>query len=240
MFFTQNFRIGLSMLGQNVAISNKGLLSILQDVAEMHSASLGIGVTDIDKTNFSWALLNWKVKIISRPQYGETLNVKTWSRYSTKLYSYRDFEVYNASGDLLVIATSKWILIDAEKRKIAKIEDDLISKYEPENKSVFNIVELDKLDEPEHIDSSIEYKIRKADIDINNHVNNLCYVDIALEGFPGTTNEFNSINEFEIQYKHQIRLDDNITVSYSSENDGNCIVITSNNGERVHSIVKFK
>lgn len=240
MFFTQNFRIGLSMLGQNVAISNKGLLSILQDVAEMHSASLGIGVTDIDKTNFSWALLNWKVKIISRPQYGETLTVKTWSRYSTKLYSYRDFEVYNASGDLLVIATSKWILIDAEKRKIAKIEDDLISKYEPENKSVFDIVELDKLDEPEHIDSSIEYKIRKADIDINNHVNNLCYVDIALEGFPGTTNEFNSINEFEIQYKHQIRLDDNITVSYSSENDGNCIVITSNNGERVHSIVKFK
>ena len=140
MFFTQNFRIGLSMLGQNVAISNKGLLSILQDVAEMHSASLGIGVTDIDKTNFSWALLNWKVKIISRPQYGETLTVKTWSRYSTKLYSYRDFEVHNASGDLLVIATSKWILIDAEKRKIAKIEDDLISKYEPENKSVFDIV----------------------------------------------------------------------------------------------------
>ena len=240
MFFTQNFRIGLSMLGQSTYISNKGFLSILQDVAEMHSASIGIGVTDIDKTNFSWALLNWKVKIISRPKYGETLTVKTWSRYSTKLYSYRDFEVYNESGDLIAIATSKWILIDAEKRKIAKIEDDMISKYEPEDKSVFNIVELDKLDEPENIDCSIKYKIRKADIDINNHVNNLCYVDIALEGYPGSINDFNSITELEIQFKHQIRITDDITVSYSSENNENCIMITSKDGEKIHSIVKFK
>ena len=238
MFYTQDFRVGLSMLGQNIYISNKGLLSILQDVAEMHSASIGIGVTDIDKTNFSWALLNWKVRIISRPKYGETLTVKTWSRYSTKLYSYRDFEVYNATGDLVAIATSKWILIDVEKWKIAKLEDDLISKYEP--KSVFDLVELDKLEEPEKIDCSIDYKIRKADIDVNNHVNNLCYVDIALEGYPGSINDFNSVTDLEIQFRHQIRLNADITVSYSSENNENCIMITSNNGERIHSIVRFK
>ncbi len=240
MYFTHDFKITLSMLGKNIYVSNKGFLAILQDAAEMHSASIGCGVTDIDKTNYSWALLNWKVKIISRPKYGDVITVKTWSRYSTKLYSYRDFEILNSNGDIIAIATSKWVLIDVTKRKIAKLEPGFIDQYNPEERSVFGIVELDKLEEPQNYSSSVDYVIRKADIDVNNHVNNLCYLDIALEAYPEDSNEFNSCNEIEIQYKHQIRLDDNVTANYVLENGENYVVITSDNGNKLHSIVKFK
>ena len=239
MFFTRDFRIGLSMLGQSTYISNKGFLSILQDIAEMHSASVGYGVTDIDKTNYSWALLNWKIQFINRPKYGETLTIKTWSRYSSKLYCYRDFEIYDSNQKLIAIASSKWVLIDVSKGRIAKLEDELMELYNPENKSVFNIVEIDKISEPTSIDNTINYRIRKADIDVNNHVNNLCYVDIALEAFPGSTNEFNSCNNFEIMYKHQIRLDDEVDVSFTVQNNENYVVIKSDNGKKLHSIIKW-
>lgn len=239
MFFTRDFRIGLSMLGQSTYISNKGFLSILQDIAEMHSASVGYGVTDIDKTNYSWALLNWKIQFINRPKYGETLTIKTWSRYSSKLYCYRDFEIYDSNQKLVAIASSKWVLIDVSKGRIAKLEDELMELYNPENKSVFNIVEIDKISEPTSIDNTINYRIRKADIDVNNHVNNLCYVDIALEAFPGSTNEFNSCNNFEIMYKHQIRIDDEVDVSFTVQNNENYVVIKSDNGKKLHSIIKW-
>lgn len=239
MFFIRDFRVGLSMLGKNTNISNKGFLSILQDVAEMHSASIGCGVTDIYNTNYSWALLNWKVKIITRPKYGDTITIRTWSRYSTKLFSYRDFEILNSDGEIIAIATSKWVLIDMRIGKIAKLEKEFIDKYEPEDKSVFNIVELDRLSEPESYSSTVNFEIRKSDIDINNHVNNLFYMDMALEGFPGDTNEFNSCDEFEVYYKHQIRVDDKVTLHYSNENGEHCIAIKSNDGEVLHSVIKF-
>ena len=239
MVFSQDFKITLTMLGKNIYISNKGFLSILQDAAEMHSASIGYGVTDIDETNYSWALLNWKFKFFSRPKYGETITVKTWSRYSTKLYSYRDFEVLNSNGDVIAIATSKWILIDVLKRRVAKIEESLISKYQPEDRSVFGIVELDKLNEPESVLSSVNYSIRKADIDVNNHVNNLNYMDIALEAFPEDANVFNSCSEFEILYKHQIKLDDDVVAYYGYENNEHYIVIKSNGGAVLNSVIKF-
>ena len=239
MYFTQDFKIGLSMLGKNTYISNKGFLSLLQDIGEMHSASIGYGVTDIYQTNRSWALLSWKVKFFSRPKYGEIVTIKTWSRYSTKLYCYRDFEIYNSNNEKIAIASSKWILINIAKGKIAKLEDNIMKLYQPEEKSVFDVVEIEKLQEPETILSTINYKIRKADIDVNNHVNNLCYVDIALEAFPGDSNEFNSCNEFEIMYRHQIRLGDDITASYSNENNENCIVIKSADQSTLHSIIKF-
>lgn len=240
MFFTQDFKIGLSMLGQNTYISNKGFLALLQDIAEMHSASIGFGVTDIYKTNFSWALLSWKVRFINRPQYGEKLTIKTWSRYSCKLYSYRDFEIYDSNNNLVAIASSKWVFVDITKGRIAKLDDDMMKQYNPEDKFVFETEEIEKIVEPESVQSTIDYKIRKADIDVNNHVNNLCYIDIALEAFPGSVNEFNNCEEFEIMYKHQIRIDDNIQASYTLENGNNYVVCRSNNGEKLHSIIKFK
>ncbi len=239
MFFTHDFRITLSLLGQNSYVSNKGFLSLLEDIAEMHSASIGYGVTDISKTNFSWAILNWKVKFFSRPKYGDIVTIKTWARHNTKLYCYRDFEVLNSEGKTIAIITSKWVLIDVTKRRISKIEEDFVNKYNPEYKSVFNIIELDKLQEPKNYSKMIDYKIRKSDIDVNNHVNNLCYVDIALEVFPGDINDFNTCNDFEILYKHQIRLGDKISVCYSSENSENYVAIKSNDGLTLHSIIKF-
>lgn len=239
MIFTSDFRIGLSILTNHNYVSNKGFLSLLQDVAEMHSAHVGYGITDIEKTNYSWALLNWKVKILSRPKYGDVITINTWSRYSTKLYSYRDFEVLNSKGEVIAIATSKWILIDVEKGKVAKIEEELISKYHPENRSLFDIIDLPKLEEPENYSNCVNYTIRKSDIDVNNHVNNLYYLDMACEAFPDDIWKLNTCNEFEILYKHQIKLDDKIVAHYSFENDTNYIVVKSDDGKVLHSIMKF-
>ena len=62
MFFSSNFRVGLLQIDNNSLLNNQGILSILEEAAEMHSASIGYGVNDISKTNLSWILLNWKVR----------------------------------------------------------------------------------------------------------------------------------------------------------------------------------
>ena len=85
----------------------------------MHSSTVGFGVTDIEKTHFTWALLNWKVEIKSYPILNDTITVKTWPRIFDKLYSYRDFEVYD-NQTLVAKASSKWVLFDIEKGKIVR------------------------------------------------------------------------------------------------------------------------
>lgn len=94
----------------------------------MHSANVGLGLNDFDSTGLTWALINWKLKSIIPCRYGDTLTIKTWARNATKIYSYRDFEVYDSDNNLLAVATSKWVLIDIHKNGMIKIEDDLIRK----------------------------------------------------------------------------------------------------------------
>lgn len=243
MFFTQDFKIGLSMLDKSNTLSNKGLLAILEDAAEMHSALVGYGVTDIDRTELSWALLNWKVKILSRPKHGEVITVKTWSRFGNKLHFFRDFEVYDSTGNLLIIATSKWVLIDRYNHKIVKLSENIEQEYHPEDKTVFDdedSIMLPKLKELDNYTESLKYKIRKADIDINEHVNNLCYIDIAKEILPEKINGTNEGTEFEIMYRYQIKLDDDITVYHGVSDGFQYVVVKSNNDECLHSIMRFK
>ena len=121
----------------------KMLQHIIQTVQEY-------GVNTTDETNYTWLLLDWQVKVIKRPIYGQTLDIHTWSRKIIKCYAYRDFEVYDNEGNLCVIATSKWLLINSKERKIAKVEPELADKYKSEiGKCVFENPEIEKLKTPE-------------------------------------------------------------------------------------------
>ena len=243
MIFSADFRVGFTLTNRLTELSNKGLLTILGEIAEMHSSSIGFGVTDIYTTKLSWALLNWKVKVIKRPKYGDTITVNTWSRSGTRLNVYRDFEVCDSNGNVIAIASSKWVLIDIYTHKIVKISEELENKYQPETRTVFEDEEsitLPKLQEIDNYSISLFYKIRKADIDVNDHVNNLCYLDIAREILPEDENHTVDYNEIEIMYRHQIKFDDDITVYYGIEDGTHYVVVKSNNDECLHSVMKFK
>ena len=239
MFFTSNFRIGFTHIGTDNLISNKGILSILEETAGIHSSSIGYGLNDIPNTNISWVLLNWKVQVIKRPKYLDKVTVKTWARFKTKIYTYRDFEVYDENNNLLIIATSKWIFINTEKQSIAKIEDSFYEKYLPEDKSVFGIVELPKLKEPENSKETFEYCIKRSDIDVNGHMHNTNYLSLAYEALPENIYNNSNFNDFEILYKKEIKFADTVKILYTFENGIHILTIKSKDNKTLHSIIKL-
>lgn len=239
MFFTSNFRIGFAHIDTENLISNQGILSILEETSGMHSTSIGYGLNDIPNTHISWALLNWKVQVIKRPKYGDKVTVKTWARYKTKIYTYRDFEVYDENNNLLIIATSKWIFINTEKKSIAKIEDSFYEKYLPEDKSVFDIIELPKLKEPENSEETYKYIVKRGDIDINGHMHNTNYLGLAYEALPEDVYKDSKFDNFEILYKKEIKLADTVKFLYTFENDIHTITIKSEDNSTLHAIIKL-
>lgn len=198
------------------------------------------GLLDIPKTNLVWLLLDWKLQVIKRPKYADKIIAKTWARYANKLYTYRDFEVYNENNELVAIATSKWVLVDVSKGRITKIENEIFEKYTPElDKSVFNIVELEKLTEIEVEDSRKIYLPSRDDIDMNNHVHNLAYLKLAYEVLPDEIYENNNFNTVRINYKKEIKYGENILCKYIFENGKHIITIKDENDKVLHSIIEL-
>ena len=195
-------RIGLEDVGYSNKITNKAIIKILENAGGMHSESLNLGLNSIEITGFSWILLGWKVKVIVRPRYNEELTVNTWGRESNRAFTYRDYELYDESGNLCIIATSKWAIVDIKNGHLAEITPELIEPYKCEEKKVFNSDYSFKLKEPETIDREIRYKVQRRDIDINKHVHNLYYLDFAYEALPEEIYENCAFNNIEIGRAH--------------------------------------
>ena len=102
----------------------------------------------MDKTHLTWILLDWKVQVIRRPNYAEKILARTWSKEGLKYYAYRDFEVVDEQGNIIVKAISRWVLVNIETGKMERITDEILSKYQPEsNKCVFEDETFDKIKE---------------------------------------------------------------------------------------------
>lgn len=238
--FEHKFEIGFRDVGKGNKLTNRGLLGFLDDIAGMHSNLVGYGANDIDKTGLTWVLLNWKVRIFKRPSYGESVLVKTWARNSVKFYTYRDFEVYDESNELIAIATTKWVLMNAKTMHLTKITDELIEKYEPEMQYVFKgEPEVNKLDTPSTSSNMISYTVKRKDIDINKHVHNTYYLDFAYEALPEEVYEKDNLNNIEILYKKEIKLGETIKCFYAQDKNSHYIIIKSEDEQTVHSIIRL-
>lgn len=203
----------------------------------VHSNKVGYGLLDIPIKHRSWILLNWQVKILQRPKYGETLRVKTWSCKMEKLYAIRDYEIYNEKNEKVVIATSKWVCVDTEKKSIIRIEDDIRNAYTVEDKKVFD-EEIKKIEEPSNYIDECIVKVSKDQIDVNGHVHNLNYIDYASQVLPYETMQ--KATSIEVMYKKEIKENDIIKCLYAMQDDASYVTIKSEDEKVLHAIIRLK
>ena len=240
MKFEKDYMVGVKNIGVNSSITNYGFLSAMEEIASLHSESLGWGIKDRKKTKKAWILMDWKLKVLRRPKYGDTMHLKTWARKSKKLtfFTYREFEVF-VGDEKVAIATSKWVLFDLEKNKISRITNDIEKSYEPEEERVFKEYDIEKIKEPIEYNSVMEYKIRRSDIDINKHMHNLNYLSLAYEALPEKVYNEPEKNNIRIMYKHEIILGQMVKCFYSNVDGKNVVSIKSADEKVLHAIIEM-
>ena len=237
MVYKEKYRIGIEDVAHNSQATNKALLSIMEDIACAHSADVGYGVPEVETKHRAWVLLDWKIKVIKRPAYGCIIDASTWSRKIDRLCAYRDFELKDEGGEILAIGSSRWILTDTERRRPVRLTEDIAALYESEDKAVFE----DEISEPKYSKEMFEnaeemiYNIQRRDIDINMHMHNINYLDVACEMLPEDVYNNENFNQVRIWYKREIRPQDEVKCRYLYEDNIHYIIMTVEG--KIHSVI---
>ena len=240
MIVENEYTVKLSEIDKNNKATNKAILSYLEDTGGKHSNIAGYGIFDIPRTHLTWLLLEWKLQVIRRPNYAEKIKVTTWSKNSVKCYAYRDFKVYDEQGNVIALAASKWVLVDTQKGRIVKIEPDLLEKYEPElDKYAFEGEDFSKIHVPEEYQFETKYIVRKSDIDVNNHMHNLNYLDLANEALPEEIYKEGQLNNVRITYKKEIKLGESVECKYSFINGKHLVIVKSQDESVLHALIEL-
>ena len=89
-----------------------------------------------------------------------------------------------AVGNAVLEADSEWLYVDMAAQKIVKLPDGFASLV-PEETPKVDLADLGgKSAKLPSVTSSVEVRVRRSDLDFNDHVNNVHYVEWMLEAAP--------------------------------------------------------
>ena len=202
----------------NERLTSKSILSIFQDIASIHAEEIGVGYEAMSENNLYWVLSRVKFDIIKMPLINQTVIVETWPHVKGRVDFDRDIRISSETGEVLIIGTSKWCVIDAVSRMLQRTENiNYVGEYyeEVNYEDKFNKIIIPN-DEKEE---KFIYSVMFSDLDHNKHMNNTNYATI-------TSNAINNkmFNHFEINFINECKLGDEICINLIKNTMGEYII----------------
>jgi len=202
-------------LTNHVKIS--AIFNFMQESAANSADSLGFGYDQLIDDQLFWVLSRAKIEIISLPSLGDEIRIETWPRGLDKIFALRDFLIYDNCNNLVAKATTSWLMIDGKTKR--PIRNDVLAKRLPKIEATPAIEEacgkIETAPDPDYIN---EVRVGYTDIDINQHLNNVRYIEYILNCFPTNFYKNNSINHLQVNFLSESRSDDQIRL-YKAKTD---------------------
>lgn len=238
MIFEYNYKPVIEDFNKDGILTLTAIVKIFVNNANAHSDLAGDSVFNIKDLSRAWVLTDWQIQMDDYPVYGDELMAETWSEgFSSPLVANRNFLFYK-NGNVCGKATTRWILLDLATGRPTRIDPAYLEKYETEDKTVFEDKKLIRIPSPENFSAETTIPVRRSDIDFNNHVHNLTYLDYAHEVLPENICETN-FKSLRISYKTGLKAGSKAVCKYA-EADGSHVVFISDENNIPACQISFK
>ncbi len=156
-----------------------GLFVLLQKVMSEHARDLGLCRDDIiNKYNCCWMALRTQLKMHRPIIWAETVTAKTVVRKPVGKRLHWDCCLY-VGQELVGEATSIWVMVNLSTKKTRMIEG--LPEFPDTDPPGVLTTSLSRITFPEHMELHDERKLYYSDTDVNGHLNNTRYVDLACD-----------------------------------------------------------
>lgn len=199
--YKKTFIIPYYEADKNKKATPLSILAYLGETSGAHTDAIGYNVETLKELNYGWMLNRWRVKIDRYPEVGEKIGIETWSSNIDRFYANREFIIYDDKNIEICRASTVWIFIDMVRKRPIRIPLDFIQAVKPIEQRNFR--EFYDFKKEVDLEDFIDFRVRRTDIDYNNHVNNIKYLSWMLETIPCHVYENYILKEFEILYKKE-------------------------------------
>lgn len=202
--FEMNRTVNCSNIGEDGRARNSAIVDFLQDCSIFHLDSHQVMSPFFREENCVMFLVSRQIDIIRRPCYGEKIIIRTWTYELKRMYGYRNTIIYGENGEPLVKSIAAGAFMDNESQRPRKVPQELVDRVK-----LYPKIDMEYLPRKITLPDSEPtvfppIHIMKCYIDMNHHVNNARYIDIADEYLPEKTD----ISRMRIEYKTPLKRTD--------------------------------
>ncbi|KAL5562133.1 hypothetical protein UlMin_031880 [Ulmus minor] len=222
--YKEKFIVRCYEVGINKTATVETIANLLQEVGCNHAQSVGFSTdgfattTTMRKLHLIWVTARMHIEIYKYPAWSDVVEIETWCQSEGRIGTRRDWILKDyATGQVIGRATSKWVMMNQDTRRLQKVTDDVREEYlvfcprEPrlafpeENNS--SVRKITKLEDPAEY-SRLGLVPRRADLDMNQHVNNVTYIGWVLESIPQEIIDSHELQTITLDYRRECQHDD--------------------------------
>lgn len=231
--FSFQTKVRYSEIGVDGKTSISSIVNYFQDCSTFQSEKIGQGISALLQRKKGWILTSWQIDMRRQLELGENIRVGTWAHSFKGLYGARNFIIYDEHEEIAAVANTLWALVDLETGHPTKITEEDREGYEIEEP--FDMTYLPrKIIMPKQCEILESFRVRRSNLDTNNHVNNGQYIEMAEEYLPQNA----CVKQMRAEYKRSARYQE-IVVPKLSVEDNKYIVKLCDQAENVYAVVEF-
>lgn len=170
-------------------VDARGYLSIgatcnfMQDAAGCHAHALMLSVDQLHSMHLTWVLVRMRLELNRHLQWQDRLHIQTWPSHQERLFSHRDFHLHDANGEDVGRCVTVWVLMDLQRWRPQRLTALPAPLPLPDRPRALTTMP-GKIEVPGTITTASPFRVGDRDLDRNGHVNNVRYIEWALESVP--------------------------------------------------------
>jgi len=224
--FTETFPVRFDECGPNKQSTMRTVASMIQECACNHAQGIWGRAqsmpADMNKANLAWVCTRLHIDVLQYPLWGDQVEVRTWFEAQGRIAARRDWEMTDVTDGtraekVIARATSSWIAFNLEKRKLARIPQSVLDEFQmqalPDTLVMGDAYEVEKLPDVRGMPGVTlpeSHSVRRTDLDMNNHVNNVVYTEWLLESVPDAFWEKYDLREIILEFRNECHDGDNV------------------------------
>jgi len=197
---TEPFTIRTYEIDNRKQATVPSLVKLMHEAAMQNVLDLKLSVWDLEPHQISWVLMRKNLIINQLPNLGDQIKVVTHCAGFEKFFTYRDYKIFNQQDELLAYASSTWLLMDTVKRRMSRIPDFILALECPPEEACLPRPK-NKLPKFELANLSKTFTVGWYDLDFNQHLNNVFYLQWILETVPDILLQNGRLSRIDIVYK---------------------------------------
>jgi len=185
----------------------------LQESAEHNAVDLGFDTETLLQRGLTWVLSRLQLRVTAVPQGRRGIEAETWPAAIESRFAHRDFRLrVPGEQEFFAVASSAWLLLDFTRMRPVTVSTHLPEKMVLHRPRMVTtpFPSLDTSGEPVFEKG---FHVRRSDLDLNDHVNNVHYVEWLAEAVPESLWRNADVSELDVEYKRAVKFGDTVTIA---------------------------
>jgi len=210
--FTKKYEIHYFEVNSKLRCKLSSIIDFICDVGTQQSEHFGVGIEYCTKNNCAWVFYKYDINMYRYPMFGETISITTQPVGFKKFYGLRKYMIKDEKDNLIGEALALFFLINIQKRRPMRIQAEQYDSYGVDGDVDYDI-SMDKIERYDEEQYHKQFNIRYSDIDSNNHVNNVKYVEWATEAVPIEVINNYILKRIKVTFEKETTYGDNVSVT---------------------------